>query len=68
MLKIIEIIKYTIPLYGNKQINPYGKIIISDGDILKIVKFENYSFNYKRKKYYIENINSLYNPIFIVKE
>lgn len=67
MLEVVQIIKYTIPFFGNKRSHPYGKIKVSDGKDTKIVNFENDSFTFKRKRYQLENIGSLYNAILIVK-
>lgn len=72
-IEILRIVDYTIPMYGNKRIFPYGKVEVSNGTDIKVVKFEgdNFckpSFTFNRKRYFMENIGSLYNPNFIIKE
>lgn len=70
-LRIVKLIDYTIPLYDNKRINPYGKLMVTDDELGKIVdikideNFNNY-FTFKRKRYYIENIGSLYYPKYVI--
>lgn len=66
-MEIKEIIRYTIPLYGNKHIFPYGKILVTDGKTEKIVRFEDYSFCFNRKRCYIRNTGTLYSPQFEIK-
>lgn len=73
-IKILKIIDYTIPMYGNKRIFPYGYIEVSNGTDTKVVKFDKdnkwlrFSFTFNRKRYFMENIGGLYNPKFIIKE
>jgi len=68
MVKIEKLIGYIIPLYGNKRVLPYGSLVVSDGIDKKIVDIKEdrgrWYFIFKRKRYYISNIGSLYNPHF----
>lgn len=67
-MKIEKLIDYTIPLYGNKRVLPYGSLVVSDGIDKKVVDIKEdrgrQYFTFKRKRYYINNIGSLYNPNF----
>lgn len=67
MLPHIErVIDWTIPLYGNKRLFPYGTLKISDGKTKKVVKTKEEGgktfFTFQRKRYLIKNIGSLYSP------
>ena len=65
MVTIKKIIDYTIPLCGNKRIMPYGKLLVSDGEISKVVSIQGEPkqfFTFTRKRYYIKNAGSLYAP------
>lgn len=35
MLEVIKVINYTISLYGNKRILPYGDLVITNGEQTK---------------------------------
>ena len=80
MLKVVKLISYTIPMYGNKRIHPYGSLIVTDGITEKRVSFgcrkdkrgfqlppgrDYYTFN--RKRYSCENTGSLYYPKIEIK-
>lgn len=81
MLKVVKLLSYTIPLYGNKRIHPYGHMIVSDGITRKRVSFgcrmdrngfqlpqhRDY-FTFNRKRYAYKNIGSLYYPKFEITE
>lgn len=68
MVQIEKLIGYTIPLYGNKRLLPYGSLIVADGTDKKTVRIMEERgrqyFTFKRKRYYIQNIGSLYSPNF----
>lgn len=70
MVKIEELKGYTIPCYGNRRIQPYGDLVISDGESRKTVKIKDEGakqyFTFNRKRYYIRNAGSLYSPKFII--
>ena len=69
---IQNIIKFTIPMFGNKHSSPYFTLEVSNGDATKIVKSKEDSlgtfFTFNRKRYYFNNIGSLYNPKLEIKE
>lgn len=66
-MKIKSIIEWIIPSYGNKESEPYGKILVENDGKLKIIKFKNGTFIYERKKYEIKNIGCLYSPNLIIQ-
>ena len=37
-LKVLRVIEWIYPLYGNKHTIPYGKLEVTDGETTKIVK------------------------------
>lgn len=71
-MKILKILEYTIPMFGNKRSMPYGKLLVTDGIKEKVVKIKDdtdkqyFTFNWKR--YYIKQIGSLYNPNYVIEE
>lgn len=67
-MKIKSIIEWNIPYYGNKENEPYGKILVEHDGKLKIIKFKNGTFIYKKKKYEIKNTGCLYNPNLIIQQ
>lgn len=70
MLHIKKLVGYTIPLYDNKRLLPYGKLVVWDDNdmITKTVDIKEDGakqyFCFKRKRYYIHNTGSLYSPNF----
>lgn len=70
MIKIEMIKSYTIPLYGNKRSMPYAKLLVSDGITKKTVNTKEHKgsqyFTFNRKRYYIRNTGTLYNPTFTI--
>lgn len=66
MVTIEKVIDWTIPLFGNKRIFAYGKLLVSDGKKKRIVTMkEDYCGSYitfNRKRYRIKNNGSLYSP------
>lgn len=81
MLNVIKILDFTIPLYGNKRIHPYGHMIVSDGITSKRVPFgyktdrngfqvppHHDYFTFNRKRYGYKNVGSLYYPKMEIKE
>ena len=69
----IKVVEYIIPMYGNKRIFPYGTVKVTDGEITKFVKFSQDnkwlkpSFTYNRKRYFMNNIGSIYSPKYILE-
>ena len=59
MLVIKKICDYTIPIFGNKRVLPYAKLLVSDGITEKLRPIiddggrQYITFN--RKRYYIKN-------------
>ena len=70
MVAIKELKNYVIPYYGNKRIQPYGDLVVTDGECQKIVKIkddgEKQYFTFNWRKYYVRNVGSLYNPKFAI--
>lgn len=70
MITIKKITNYTIPLFGNKRIFPYGDLIVSDDKNQKTCKIKdegaNQYFTFNRKRYYVRNARSLYSPRFVI--
>lgn len=69
MLTIKKIINYTIPLFGNRRIFPYGKLLVSNGTTERIKPIKDDGgqqyITFNRKRYYVNNIGSLYSPNFV---
>lgn len=69
-MECIEILSYTIPLYGNRRIFPYGRVKIEHEGEETVVRFGEvdseglYYITYNRKKYRFRNVGSLYDPVF----
>ena len=74
--RIIGLVDYTIPMFGNKRCMPYGKLKVTDGVETKIVSIKDGDasvgykqyFTFNRKRYYIRNEGSMYAPNFVVIE
>ena len=70
MITIEKIINWTIPLFGNKRIFAYGKLLVSDGKTRRLVTTKEDSsgsyITFNRKRYRIRNNGSLYNPLLQV--
>lgn len=70
MIKIEALKNYTIPYYGNKRIQPYGDLVISDGESRKTYKIQEdrvkQYITFNRKRYYVRNAGRLYNPKFVI--
>lgn len=74
MVYIEKLINYTIPLYGNERILPYGTLRVYD-DIIgnrKDVQIKEEGskqyFTFNRKRYYVRNIGTLHFPKFEIVE
>ena len=69
---IEKIIDYTIPLFGNKRILPYGKLLISDGKTRKICPIKDDGsrqyITFNRRRHYIRRKGSLYSPRYVFVE
>ena len=70
MITIEKIISWTIPLFGNKRIFGYGKLLVSDGKTRRLVTTKEDSsglyITFNRKRYRIRNNGGLYNPLLQV--
>lgn len=70
MVCIERLIGYTIPLYGNNRHLPYGKLVVRDDKdaVTKTVDIKENDgmqyFTFKRKRYYLHNVGTLYSPDF----
>lgn len=70
IIKIEKLKNYIIPYCGNKRIQPYGDLVISDGENRKTCKIQDdgakqyITFNLKR--YYVRNAGSLYSSKFVI--
>lgn len=72
MIDIVELRGYTIPMFGNKRLLPYGSLVVTDGQDTKTVVIKEDGakqyFTFKRKRYYVKNEGSLYTPKFTIKK
>lgn len=70
MIKIEALKNYTIPYYENKRIQPYGDLVISDGECRKTCKIQDDGakqyITFNRKRYYVRNAGTLYIPKFVI--
>lgn len=70
MIKIEALKNYTIPYCGNKRIQPYGDLVISDGENRKTCKIQDDGakqyITFNRKRYYVRNAGRLYSPKFVI--
>lgn len=67
-IKIISF-TWTIPTFGNKHSNPYGKITLSDSMHQIKKDFEiNCEIIFYGRKFIIKNVGTLYNPNLIINE
>lgn len=69
MLAVKALNNYTIPMFGNKRVQPYGKLLVSDGTTDKLcnIKEDNSGtqyINFKHKRYEVANCGSLWSPRF----
>lgn len=59
MITIEKVISWTIPLFGNKRIFAYGKLLVSDGKTKRLVTTKEDSsgsyITFNRKRYRIRN-------------
>ena len=72
MIKVKDVLKWTIPMFGNKHSEPYGKLLVGDGETERVVKTKEDScgsyITFNRKRYRISNKGSLYSPKLEVAE
>ena len=72
MLKIEKLIDYTIPLFGNRRIFPYGKLRVTDGTTTEIKPIRDDGARqyivFRRKRHYVRNVGTLYSPRFAFVE
>lgn len=71
-MKILGIVEYTIPMFGNRRRLPYGKLRVTDDEGInsKVVDIKDRDDGsqyviYQRKRYGITNAGSLYHPSFV---
>lgn len=70
-MKIEKVVNYTIPYCGNKRIQPYGNLIVTDGIERKTCKIKDYEHSarqyitFNRKRYDVRNAGTLYSPNFV---
>lgn len=68
----LKILSYTIPMFGNKRVLPYGKMLVEHEGEQKVVAFGGQEAGrpyilFNRKRYYFQNDGSLYNPKFVLE-
>lgn len=67
-----KVIDYMVPFLGNKRVLPYATLLVSDGKITKVIKTkEDQNGQYlvfKKKRYGIKNLGSLYCPRLQITE
>ena len=70
MIKIEALKNYTIPYCGNKRIQPYGDLVISDSENRKTCKIQDDGakqyITLNRKRYYVRNAGRFYSPKFVI--
>jgi len=70
MIKILELKNYTIPYCGNKRIQPYGDLVVTDGTHKKTAKIMDDGIKqyitFNRKRYYVRNAGKLYSPKYVI--
>lgn len=70
MIKILELKNYTIPYCGNKRIQPYGDLVVTDGAHKKTTKIMDDGIKqyitFNRKRYYVRNAGKLYSPKYVI--
>lgn len=72
MPEVKGIISYTIPMFGNRRALPYGDLLISDGTTSKVCRIRDsidggQYVTFKRRRYPVVNIGSLYSPAYKLK-
>lgn len=71
-VKIVDIISWTLPMFGNNRCLPYYTLRISDGNTSKLVKTKedgpNIYFIFNRRRYYIHNKGTMYSPNLYIGE
>lgn len=69
-LKIEKIADYTVPLFGNKRILPYGSLIVTDGETTVTAKIRDEGgrqyITFKKRKYFVRNVGELYIPRYTI--
>ena len=73
-MRCVKILSYTVPMYGNSRVFPYGKMLVEHEGVQKTVKFGEVTANgklsitFNRKRYYFHNAGSLYAPTIEFEE
>ena len=76
-VRIEELLSYTIPLYGNRHFKPYFTALVTDGERRQVCRSKGDTFDdhapyqyitFRRKRYKVINIGSLYQPNYQLKE
>ena len=73
-VKILGIVEYILPMYGNRRCLPYGKLKVTDGTLTKVVPIKDGTqadgwrqyFTFNRKRYWIKSVGSRHNPAYEV--
>ena len=66
MLVIKKICDYTIPIFGNKRVLPYAKLLVITEKLRPIIDDGGRQYiTFNRKRYYIKNAGSLYSPHYV---
>jgi hypothetical protein len=63
-MRCVSILSYTVPLYGNHHIFPYGEMLVEHQGEEKVVKFSDFSITFNRKRFFFRNVGDLYHPKF----
>lgn len=76
-LKVVRIIDYVVPMYGNIHCMPYFTLEVTDGEKTQICKSKGDKWNdcnaegqyitFNRKRYKVLNIGTLYSPIIDIR-
>ena len=66
MPEVKGIISYTIPMFGNRRALPYGDLLIKVCRIRDSIDGGQY-VTFKRRRYPVVNIGSLYSPAYKLK-
>lgn len=70
-MKFIKLVDYTIPMFGNKRLLPYGRMVVEQDGVRKTVRFGEFDvfggayITFNRRRYYYENRGDLYNPVIV---
>lgn len=69
-MEVKKILSYTVPLYGNRRIFPYGRMCVAHEGKEYVVRFGDldnegrFYITAARRRFYFRNVGSLYAPHF----